>query len=367
MNKLFGSREIDEQARAWVIELDDEPPSDERLTELRAWLRRSPLHRRAFERAASTWRAMDCLSRMLQDQKVAGPHQDMPWAPDSPERGQAPHTTKSGRSRPAMLTTALALLMVCIVTFATLLWHPRAGTVTSNTYATATGKVTTIALPDGSAVHLNTASRVTVTYGSNARIFQLSAGEAYFEAAPSPKRPFVVYAGRFAVRALGTAFAVHMLDSGVDLTVTQGQVELASFKTVPHDIARAVASGTGLPDKQTAETRYSVSRGQHLTISPTVRLIEQIDAAGIEKRLAWRDGALIFDDDPLREVVAEIGRYTDTRIVIADPSISDVKIGGYFKVQDINSILGTLQENFGIDVKKDNDKVVYLTRGHPAP
>jgi transmembrane sensor len=361
---LFGSREIDEQARAWVIELDDESPCEGRLAELRAWLGRSPLHRRAFERAASTWRSMDCLTQVLKEKAVVA-HDGVPRAPGVRETS-AP-APKLGRVRTAILSAAAVLVLIGVVTSATLLWHPRATAVTSSTYATATGEVTTIALSDGSTIHLNTASRVTVTYAHNVRVLQLVTGEAYFEVAPSTQRPFIVYAGRFSVRALGTAFAVHMLDSGVDLTVTQGQVELASFKTPPPDVAGAVAGGVGLPENEAGETRYAVSRGQHVTVSANVRLIEQIDAEGIEKRLAWRDGALIFNDDPLKDVVAEIGRYTSTRIVIADPSIRDVKIGGYFKVQDINSILGTLQENFGLDVRKDNDNVVYLARGRPAP
>ncbi|HVW71025.1 MAG TPA: FecR domain-containing protein [Steroidobacteraceae bacterium] len=363
MSKLFGTREVNEQARAWVIELDDEPPSAERLAELRAWLGRSPLHRRAFERAVSTWRSMDCLTRILKHEAVAT-HDGVAWESGAHE-AQVP-AQKVGRVRTAILAAVTAVVLIGIVASAAFLWHPRTAAVTSSTYATATGEVTAITLSDGSTIHLNTASRVTVTYARNARILQLVAGEAYFEVAPSPQRPFVVYAGRFSVRALGTAFAVQMLDSGVDLTVTQGQVELASFKTPPRDVAGAAASGLGLPEGEAGETRYSVSLGQHIVVSANGRRVEKIDAEGIEKRLAWRDGVLIFDDDPLKDVVAEITRYTATRIVIADPSIRDVKIGGYFKVQDINSILGTLQENFGIDVRKDNDNVVYLARGRPA-
>ena len=358
MSKLFGSREVDEQARAWVIELDDEPPSEERLAELRAWLGRSSLHRRAFERAAATWRSMDCLASVL-----SSPAQEPATQVHVP-RGPASVAPRPGRIRAALLAASVLLVLGAAVTVS-LMWRPRAAPPATSTYATATGEVTAISLSDGSKIHLNTASRVAVTYAHDARTLQLLAGEAYFEVAPRPGRPFVVYAGRFAVRALGTAFAVHMLDSGVDLTVTQGQVELASYRKPPREIAGAASGGApGVPD---SEARYAVSGGQHVTVSGGVRLIEQIDAKGIEKRLAWRDGALIFDDDPLKDVVAEIGRYTATRIVIADPAIRDVKIGGYFKVQDINSILNTLQESFGIEVRKDNDNVVYLARGRPHP
>ncbi len=170
-----------------------------------------------------------------------------------------------------------------------------------------------------------------MAYGNKARILQLVAGEAYFEVAPDARRPFAVYAGRFAVRALGTAFAVQMLSSGVDLTVTGGQVELASFKTAPATITGADSAGLELGPGERAEARVPLSSGQHATVADDVRLIEQIDAKGIEKRLSWRDGMLVFDDDPLASVVAEINRYTPTRIVISDPSIRTLKVGGLFQ------------------------------------
>jgi transmembrane sensor len=381
VTNLFGRREVDEQARDWLVELDDEPPSSERLAELRAWLARSPLHRRAFEQAASAWRDMDCLAGMLKDQPGArgtAEARDLtsnqtpglaldPTPGLTSDRSRTPRPSAGiFRGRAAVFAASATLLLAVIATSIALVWHPGAVHVTSSTYQTATGEITTIALSDGSKVHLNTASRVMVTYERKARILQLAAGEAYFEVAPDPQRPFIVYADRFAVRALGTAFAVHMLNTGVDLTVTQGQVELDSFRKPLRDLAGATPGGNAGPGEQAAEARYSLSGGQHLTFAGDVRLIEQIDAKGIEKRLAWRDGMLIFDDDPLEDVVAEIGRYTSARIVIADPSIRNLKIGGYFKVQDAGSILESLQENFGFEVRKDNDNVVYLARGRPA-
>jgi ferric-dicitrate binding protein FerR (iron transport regulator) len=158
-----------------------------------------------------------------------------------------------------------------------------------------------------------------------------------------------------------------MLDSGVDLTVTKGHVELASFATAPGNIGGAGAAGKGsLGDGEAVEARVPVYSGQHATVVNRVRLVEQIDARGIERKLSWREGRLIFDDDPLTDVVSEISRYTSARIVISDPSIRNLKIGGYFKVQDIDSILDTLQESFGIEVRKDKDNAIYLSRGPAA-
>ncbi len=371
MTNLFGdprrtlpeSRDVHAQARAWLIELDDEPVAARKVAELREWLARSPLHRRAFEQAAAAWHDMDCLRSVLDGKQVAG----------AGVRGAAPlHSSEPARRFggswvrfPALLAAAAVVLMV---TFGLVeyLRRPAGGQAVASTFTTATGEVKALTLSDGSTVHLNTDSRVRVAYGNNARIVQLLSGEAYFTVAADPRRPFVVYAGRYAVRALGTAFAVHMVDSGVDLTVTNGRVEFASLKKAPADITGAGAAGAGLGRGDGAETRVPLSSGQHATVAHNLKLVEQIDAKGIEKRLSWRDGMLVFDDDPLTDVVAEISRYTATRIVISDPSIRGLKVGGYFKIQDIGLILDTLQDGFGIDVKRDSDKVVYLSRGRGA-
>ncbi len=222
-------------------------------------------------------------------------------------------------------------------------------------YATAVGEIKTLNLPDGSQVRLNTNSAVRVTYPGKARVIELD-GEAYFTVAPDRQRPFVVYAGRFSVEALGTAFAVHALENGVDLTVTSGHVELASFKEPPADVA-----SRGTTAKEQAETRVPLLKGQRAYFHGDSKLIESLDTQALEERLSWRDGMLIFDNDRLGDIVAELNRYSTSRIVISDPSIRDLRLGGYFKVQDIGSILDTLR-GYGLRVERINDQLIYLSR-----
>jgi transmembrane sensor len=222
-------------------------------------------------------------------------------------------------------------------------------------YATTVGEIKTLTLPDGSEVKLNTNSAVRVAFPGKARVIQLD-GEAYFKVAPDPQRPFLVYAGRFSVKALGTAFAVHALENGVDLTVTAGHVELASFKEPPADVA---SRGEAPADQ--AETRVGLLKGQHAYFHGDSKLIESLDEHALEEHLSWRDGMLIFENDRLSDVVTELNRYSSTRIVISDPAIQDLRLGGYFKVQDIGSILDTLR-GYGLRVERINDRLIYLSR-----
>ena len=83
------------------------------------------------------------------------------------------------------------------------------GTV-NRRYETVIGQQKSIALSDGSSIQMNTDSQVQVAYSSGARAIHLLKGEALFSVMPDPKRPFEVYAAESVVRAVGTAFAVHL-------------------------------------------------------------------------------------------------------------------------------------------------------------
>ncbi|MEJ0034764.1 MAG: FecR domain-containing protein [Gammaproteobacteria bacterium] len=369
--------DIQAQAREWVVKLDGERPAPAVLAELRLWANRSPLHRQALEQAAAAWNAMDSLAGLL------GPHETASTAvpsvgqapPDAPAAASAsarPTAAAAARSTsaaegdtarragryglPAARVTVAALLVLVVAIIA---YRFLPGVLTPDVpairYATAVGEIKTLTLPDGSEVRLNTNSAVRVAFPGKARVIQLD-GEAYFKVAPDPRRPFVVYAGRFSVKALGTAFAVHALENGVDLTVTAGHVELASLKEPPADVA-----SRGVAPTDHAETRVSLLKGQHAYFHGESKLIESLDTQALEERLSWRDGMLIFDNDRLSDIVAELNRYSTTRIVISEPATQDLRLGGYFKVRDIGSILETLR-GYGLHVERVNDRLIYLSR-----
>ena len=73
-----------------------------------------------------------------------------------------------------------------------------------------------------------------------------------------------------------------------------------------------------------------------------------------------RQGMLVFDGDPLESVIAEISRHTPVEIVMADPSLRSLKIGGFFRTGDTQFLLDTLSSGFGIEAEHIRPGLIYL-------
>src|SRR6185437_2474322 len=98
---------------------------------------------------------------------------------------------------------------------------------TTQTYTTETGGSRTVTLPDGSVVYLNTRSRITWVGTEKDRWVVLDEGEALFNVAHNPTRPFRVTAGNREIRDLATEFDVYRKSDGrVVVTVLSGQVDV---------------------------------------------------------------------------------------------------------------------------------------------
>lgn len=342
---------IEAEARAWLVQLDGHRPPPQELGEFREWLARSPLHREAFRQAAAAWNHLDSLSGLLDG--------------DSREQRRVQSAGTGLLTRLSARPAAAALLAVCLVAALAVYLNTPASLRQSPyvaDYGSGVGEVRTVSLPDGSSVRLNTHSHIEVAFDDESRNIHLSDGEAWFEVAHNPDRPFLVYAGKVVVRAVGTAFSVHVRDRKVDLTITEGRVEVASLK-------EALPSLAGVrPDiLSEARSRVPLSQGQHMVFDDDIELVQRMAPEQIEKRLSWRDGMLVFDNDTLEDVVAEINRYTSARIVISDSGLRDLRLGGYFQASDTASILATLQENFGIRVDRVRPDLIYLSRRRDTP
>jgi transmembrane sensor len=340
MNKIINfpprdRSEIEGEARAWLMRLDGGTRNRTELREFREWLARSPLHQEAFDQAAAAWNKLDDLGQWL-DLEVR-----------TPVRPLLPRRT---------FAVAATLLVAALGAWLALPLRDSQTTFRAE-YATTIGEVRTVSLPDGTRVQLNTGTRLVAAMDHHGRLVRLDAGEAWFQVARDADRPFVVYASRLAVRAVGTAFAVRVDGKRVNLTVTEGHVEIASL-----DEALPETAELQLDRFDRTDSRVPLDEGQHVVYDDRIELLSRWAPPEIERNLSWRDGMLIFDDDPLEQVVAEINRYARQKIVISDAEIQDLRFGGYFRVGDISSILATFEEDFGIRVERINEELVYLSR-----
>ncbi|MCZ6619525.1 MAG: FecR domain-containing protein, partial [Gammaproteobacteria bacterium] len=200
-------------------------------------------------------------------------------------------------------------------------------------------------LPDGSEVRLNTNGRLEVNYSSATRALRLLQGEAFFQVAKDRELPFSVQAGGGLVVAMGTAFAIRLrAGHKVQVTVSEGRVTVAAKQL------------TDEPSDSVVE----VVAGQTVTFERAIESVETLDAPEIERRLSWRAGMLMFNGDSLESVVSEVSRYTATKIVISDPEIRQLKVGGYFRAGDTEVLLRTLADDFEIEVDRVATDLVYL-------
>src|SRR5207248_10136676 len=128
-------------------------------------------------------------------------------------------------ARPWVLSgVAAAAVLVTVLAEWPALVRPTAEFLT-HSYATATGEVRHITLPDGSIVYLNTQTRLRWTGTEHDRRESLESGEAAFDVAPDPLRPFRIALARSEIRVLGTRFGVYSKSTAmVMVTVLSGAV-----------------------------------------------------------------------------------------------------------------------------------------------
>ena len=340
---LVDAATLEAQAAEWIARLDRDTPRPEDLAGFAAWRALSPLHRQAADRMSGLWSELDVLAG--QGELMDGD----PAPADNVRKGP-----QSTRVRFAGLAAALLLTLGLGATLARFYLPP------TQVYDTKVGGQRTINLEDGSTIQLNTDSKVEVRYTPTSRDLRLLRGEAYFEVAPNPARPFSVYAQQDVVRAVGTAFVVRLKREGVEVTVTKGRVELAS-------LSRPATASAGLEriaaTPRRTLTLVSATGGETpLALVNRASEVEKLDLAppDVSRKLAWRQGMLIFQGEDLTSVVEDVSRYTDVRIEIADPALRSLKVGGYFKVGEVEPMLEALQSGFGVRVERVDEKHVRL-------
>ncbi|TWX53070.1 FecR family protein [Colwellia hornerae] len=227
-----------------------------------------------------------------------------------------------------------------------------------NTLQTGVGQQTRFSLSDGSRVKLNTNSLIQVSFSKNKRLLTLVKGEASFDVTKDKSRPFTVRVGERSFTALGTIFNIEKKSNkDMELVVTEGRVLI----TEPHQpIDKITKPLTTL----TAEKLPGIviTSGEIATIKNSVYTANKRSSfEQIQRALAWQQGMLVFNGQPLDKALAEVSRYTTTKFEIIDKKLTKTKVSGYFKANDINGLLESLENNFNIQFEKVNNNTIRLS------
>jgi transmembrane sensor len=342
---------VEAEAAGWVARFDAGDVSAKDQAAFQEWLNRSALRRDAVAAYGSLWAEFDALRSLTGSGEA-----------EQPAAARDNHLVLLERAKPWLVACAAS---VAAVVGATLLFHPKpeaSARVAAHpspalfrppahlSYETAVGGQKRITLADGSSVILNTNSRLDVDFSGKSRDVHLVRGEAYFEVVHNKTRPFTVYANNYVVRDIGTAFDVHLSKTGlVEVGVTKGSVEVT-----PANGAHGLAPAKGLD---------VVVAGQDIVLGQKVERAETVPSADMGRKLAWRQGQLIYAGQPLGEVLADISRYSDIKIELADPALESLPVGGAFRTDQIEAIFAALENNFGIHAEWIDPQHVRFTSG----
>lgn len=291
-----------EEAARFLSRLESGDPvlAGEAARQLDAWLCADPRHRVAWDELRETAQRLDRHAPALRSQL------------------RPPPATRSWK-RLAGPALAACLLLALIGVGG---WEARARWVPVETreLATAIGEQGRFTLADGSEITLNTGSRVSVRLTRRQREVVLHHGEAFFAVSPDPDAPFRVRGQQVSVTVLGTRFSVLESRQQQVVTVESGRVRVAAPGQPEHM----------LTDRQ----EWLALPGR----APEVRTVDDLP-----RRLAWRNGQLIFHDQPLLDVLAEIQRYRQEPIRFqGSRELAAFRLSGTFRTGHTEDFFSTL-------------------------
>ncbi|WP_262693556.1 FecR family protein [Kordiimonas aquimaris] len=331
---------IEEEAALWIARIDARGElSESEEHALKDWVATSNHHREALERMAALWGGLNILDDVNYIDN------------DASQDGHSPAT----RRRPWWIGLAVAASLTLAVWTSFGPQETRQDLLSNGQFATKIGGQKTLLLSDGSTIFLNTNSEVTVALSDSKREINLMKGEAHFEVAHDPERPFLVRARGRIVKAVGTAFTVFLHTEAVEVTVTEGVVALIPQSNDSDEIEIDIASLDELIPLA------ALTAGQSAVFGEEVESLSRISADVLDRKLLWREGFIAFAGEPLSTVVADVSRYTDITIEIDDTALEALPIGGYFKVGEVEGMLDSLEASFGVRVDRINESLVRLS------
>lgn len=237
--------------------------------------RSHPLHQAALNRMHEVWGELSTVGEMV----------------------PAPRRRASVRDSRAAIAAVLVLGLAVSMS-AAVVWR-----LDRTSSETGVGEQRSQELPDGSIVALNVVTRARYDLNDRERVVNLKEGEATFVVRKDPDRPFLVRAGGYEVRAIGTAFNVRNRDRSLDVAVKEGVVEV-----------RRLAGGAK-PVLLRAGQRFHVQDTTEHTLKHAK--ISNVSTTSVDE---WRQRVLTYEDAPVDQVVRDLNRFYE-RPVSADPSL----------------------------------------------
>jgi len=285
--------------------------------QLRAWLE-TPAHREAYELTGRAWGAFEAADHPALEALRAGTRSRMRRRSVKPWLGGA-------------IAAALALVVLAGGGYAVLRPKP------AEVYATSAQDAgRAIVLADGSRLVLDADTEISARFDRRERRLDLHRGQARFEVARDPARPFRVQVDGNTVVALGTTFNIDRWGERTLVSLSQGRVEVRG------------AEGDAPPVRLAPGQQIAIEGGRLLPVT----------AAGGAETSAWRDDKLAFEDIALGEAVAQVNRYATTPVVLARSDLDQLRVSGVFVRGDGAAFAAGVARLYGLRASRQPDRIL---------
>ena len=251
--------------------------------------------------------------------------------------GRSPPRSKSTpRAQTRLLRIAAAAAMLLALSVAMYVSWPQSGH-----YVAAHGAPRRFEFPDGTIVHLNADSALSMRFTLFHRRIELARGQASFIVAHE-RRPLAVHAGGLQVLDIGTTFDVSLQREQARIGVTEGRVRIVSD------------AGEGRP---VADLRAGQSaRVDYLDHAVSVSHEE------VEAMTAWWQGRIVFRDEPLRDVADRFNRMNVVRLQVQDEAAGALRLTGNLSAHDLDSLRVFLEAQPALETIVTGDEIKVGTR-----
>lgn len=301
------------EAARWLVALQDDPDDAELRARIEAWRAADPANEAAWTDTAHVYGLMAETTPTCGADWGGGRVVPM-------RRARLP----IGRRAALGVLAALAACLFLAFTPGIVLRF-QADQVTS------TAEVRPVRLDDGSVVLLGPDSAIAVSHGNATRDLRLLKGEAFFEVAPDPRRPFSVLTQGVKTTVLGTSFNVRLARDGAEVAVRTGIVRVATDGEAP-----AVAVQLEPGDWVQLSADGKAERG----------------AMPPEEVAPWLHGQLVARDRPLADVVDDLRRYFPGTIVVAGDAFRGRRVTGVYNLADPEAALRAIVGAHGGSVSR---------------
>lgn len=324
------------KASSWLMLAQDRPLSAAEKIEFEQWLAQSPIHKATYDSLSETWDMMALVELGTTEENSKGNWLFLAFA------------TIFAKAKELQPRAFYAPMVVALTFAGTVFWlqtpadspNQPGANLYARSLSTEVGQQASFELRDGSAVTLNTETKISTKITESVRQIELLKGEALFDVSDDVAKPFVITSGGYRVTVLGTNFSVRKKRKGIEVFVSSGSV-----------LVEDVEGAGGAP--------VILSQGDKVT-SSNAGGFESVKKADPAQALAWTKGLMVFDDTPLGAAFAEINRYSRRQILVRCDNALEKNISGVFRIDSTEEAIEAIEASAALEVESANENSVVL-------